>query len=84
MLEVLEATPEGLDWVGSVPQDTVLADQVDTWCAPVRRSVIMEEMVWAVSAAGLTAAELDSPENELASVAFEGIDPCEDYYYYWW
>ncbi|MDP6932750.1 MAG: beta-propeller domain-containing protein, partial [Myxococcota bacterium] len=53
VLEVLEATPEGLDWVGSVPQDTVLEDQEDTWCAPVRRSVIMEEMVWAVSAAGL-------------------------------
>lgn len=46
----------------------LLAD--DPRCAPVRRSVFLEDEVWAVSSAGLTGASLADPETPTAWVAF--------------
>lgn len=79
VLEVIEATTAGLEPTGRVYQDEVLeAFSSDvTTCAPIRRSVIMDEYAYAVSAAGFTVATLDAPEDTLAAVPFTGVDPCE-------
>lgn len=81
VLEVIHADTSGVDPVGRVSQATVeaAATESDRWCGPIRRSVIMEDKVWAVSALGLTAAALAVPEEELAAVPFADVDPCEGY-----
>jgi len=38
----------------------------------------MEDSIWAISSAGLTATPLDAPSDEIAAVPFVGIDPCAD------
>ena len=84
VLEVVHATPDGLSQRGRVYQDAVLADAgvEDAWCANIRRSVVMDDAIWAVSNAGLTAAGLDAPDDVLASVPFPGLATCDDYYYW--
>lgn len=85
VLEVIHATTEGLEPYGRVYQDEVLAESgLDLWCAPVRRSVVMDDDIWAVSEAGLTGAAILSPEETLAAVAFTGTDACDDDYYEGW
>ncbi|MBN1335130.1 MAG: hypothetical protein JXB39_04160, partial [Deltaproteobacteria bacterium] len=78
VLEVLHATIEGLDPKGRIRQDGVLAAFPSdvAWCAPIRRSVIMEQYAYALSSAGFTVASLDDPTSPLASVPYLGIDPC--------
>ncbi len=79
VLEVFEANVEtGLSHTGSVVQEAVLAQTTYSYCANVRRSVIMEDSIWAISSAGLTATPLDAPSDEIAAVPFVGIDPCVD------
>lgn len=76
VLEVIHADTSGLEPVGRVSQATVEAAAGETWCGQIRRSVIMEDKVWAVSSIGLTAAALAVPEEELAAVPFTGVEPC--------
>ncbi len=85
VLEVVHADTEQLYSLGRVEQPLDLVPEGYEWCAGIRRSVVMDDFVWAVSSAGLTAAELDDPSNILATVPFEGIaDPCADGYYGGW
>jgi len=85
VLEVLEARVGGLDYTGQVPQEALLEglDEYDVYCAPVRRSVIMDEYAYAISSAGFTVATLDAPEEVLEAVPFTSVDPCEGYYDSW-
>ncbi len=87
VLEVLVATPEGLEPSGQLRQDQVLeAFSTDaSSCAFIRRSVIMDDLVYGVGSAGFTVAALDAPQDVLAAVPFGGLDPCNDYEeIVWW
>ncbi len=82
VLEVLDARVKGLSSKGQLRQDEVLAafgDRVID-CAPIRRSVFMERITYALSSAGITIAALDDPTTPLKSVPYLGIDPCVDGY----
>lgn len=82
VLEVIHATTDTLTSLGRISQSAVLEEAgLDEWCAPVRRSVVMDDDLWAVSEAGLTAAAIAEPETVKASVAFIGTTSCSDYYY---
>lgn len=85
VLEVIHANPdEALASNGQVSQDALMAALGDdSWCGAVRRSVVMEDYVYSVSAAGLVAAEIADPSNVLSTVAYEGTEPCESSYYGW-
>lgn len=76
VLEVIKATAaNGIVHKGRLSQPAYGgADAKD--CRDIRRSVHLDGMVWAYSAAGLTAADLSKPEAMLGSVAFTGVDPC--------
>lgn len=77
VLEVFDADVEtGVSHAGRIVQEEILASSADPWCARVRRSVIMEDKIWAVGQAGLTASSVDQPGTELEAVVFEGVDPC--------
>lgn len=83
VLELLHATPEGLSSIGHVSQAGVVESSgQDAWCVPVRRSVVMDDDVWAVSEAGLTAAAIADPSTTKAEIPFAGTDPCADDYSY--
>lgn len=85
VLEVIEATGDGIEPIGRVHQsEAVTGDEY--WCGGIRRSVIIGDWVWAVSNAGMTAARIDDPGGEQFAVAFEDIDPCAGGYYGegWW
>ena len=82
VLSVIHATTTDLEPYGVLDQRAVLdAVGSDAWCAPVRRSVVMDDDIWAVSEAGLSAAAITDPAALKASVAFSGADPCSGYYY---
>lgn len=78
VLEVLDARVEGLTYTGQVRQDAVLAafgrDVSD--CAPIRRSVIMEDYAYALSNAGFTVTSLADPATAVAAVPYLAVDPC--------
>ncbi|NOY25910.1 MAG: hypothetical protein GXP62_08570 [Oligoflexia bacterium] len=81
-LEVLVARPDGLSYTGRIDQEELLASFPGAEsCAPVRRSVILEDQTVAVSNAGLTVAPLDDPQATVAVAPFTGLDPCERYEY---
>jgi hypothetical protein len=78
-LEVLSADPaSGLEHLGTLTQDTVSGNLSDPWCATLRRSVMMEDVVWALGSAGATAAELVDPSVEVAAVPYAGVEACTD------
>jgi hypothetical protein len=81
VLEILDARASGLSHSGQLSQQQVLESfDAQAWtCAPVRRSVIMDRYAYAVGSAGFTVATLDAPDEVLAAVPFEGLDPCSDY-----
>jgi len=85
VLEVLHVTTEEIDPIGRIAQSTTLSG-TDFQCAGVRRSVVMDDWVWAVSNAGMTAAQIDDPEGQQFAVPFQGVDPCAGGYYGegWW
>ncbi len=76
VLEVLTATPDGIEPVGRVVQPSSLTGG-SSWCSGIRRSVVIGEDVWAVSNTGMTAAPLSAPGTILRSLPFSGFDPCE-------
>ncbi len=83
-LQVLHVDTEGVEAMGQMSQDSVSAGMVieesEDWsCTRIRRSIIMEDKVWAMSEGGLTAAALEAPEIELAAVPFTGLGSCD-----WW
>ncbi|MBT3217451.1 MAG: hypothetical protein HN348_00025 [Proteobacteria bacterium] len=80
VLEVLSATADGVSEIGRVNLPDTMVDNEYYYCTNVRRSVIMDDMVWAITNSGMVAAELDAPENILATIEYEGIDPCIDTY----
>jgi uncharacterized secreted protein with C-terminal beta-propeller domain len=88
---VIEAIPgEELIERGSITQAEVAAEtdvDVDTlsWCASFRRSVIIENVGYAISNAGITMMDVDEPDDSLGHITFSGVDVCggQDYYYYW-
>jgi len=86
VLEVLEASSEGLSFTGEVDQQALAAafGGIPTWCAPVRRSVIMDRVVYAVSNMGYTVTTLDDPTTVLQTVPYTGLDPCEGRNDYWY
>jgi hypothetical protein len=61
----------------TVDNALVMRGEGDQDCARIRRSVFMEDKVWAVSEAGLTAAAIESPAEELAAVPFVGVGACD-------
>lgn len=83
-LEVTRVTTEGFDYVGRMEQAAVLdAYGGDEWCVPVRRSIIMEEELFAISEGGITAGPLAEPWAVEGAAVFEDVTPCEEYYYYY-
>jgi len=77
-LDLIEWTADGeLDTLGKLLQGPELGE-ASPWCQPVRRSVFLEDQVWAVSSAGLTAAVADAPGAQIAAVPFAALDePCD-------
>ena len=80
---VLGADKSGLSQKGSISHSSMLKDEdsvEDYWaysyCSDFRRSVIIEDIVFAVSNVGISAATIDAPETALNSVVFANIDPC--------
>lgn len=71
-LDLIEATPEGLSVIGKLHPRSP-----DDACHPVRRSVFLEDQVWAVSSGGLTASYADAPGVVIADVRFPGIEGCD-------
>lgn len=77
VLQVVHATPTDLEPYGELSQTgTVETSGAESWCVPVRRSVVMDDDIWAISEAGLTAAAITDPSVVKASVAFTDTDPC--------
>jgi uncharacterized secreted protein with C-terminal beta-propeller domain len=73
VLEVIHADPtEELKSRGRIAPNF----SGDSWCTNVRRSVIINETVWAVSDAGLVAADVYDPTDIQATISYAGIDPC--------
>ncbi len=76
VLEVVKATAEsGIRYKGAVEQPNYGGFDARE-CRDIRRSIHMEDAVWAYSPAGLTAAALRHPDQVLATVEFSGVDPC--------
>lgn len=79
-LEVFHVTPDRLTWRGGITTEPLLADETAatdlSWCAPLRRSVILDDKVWAYAELGLVAATLEAPEEALSTVPF-GTEACE-------
>lgn len=90
-LYVIHAAPDDeLETVGIVDQDALthnVPSNYDEWswryCTDFRRSVIIEDKAYAISNAGITAIDLDEPDQVLSSVAFSGVDVCAGTYYWW-
>lgn len=81
-MSVVHVVPgEPLSEVGRLSQDPVLAatgsEEGDAaWCAEFRRSVIIDDVLYAVSNAGLTVAPVQDPESPVGGVPFTGLDVC--------
>lgn len=68
-----------VDHTGFLPED---ADGWGTWCNQVRRSIFIEDYVFAVSNMGVQVVRLDDPSQDVAGVVLpEG--GCQDYYGGW-
>jgi len=52
------------------------------YCVEQRRSVVIEDMLYAVSGAGILVTAAETPWRTVATVPFTGIDPCADQYGY--
>lgn len=84
-LEVTRVTTEGFTYVGRMEQEAVNeAYMGNEWCVPVRRSIIMEDELFAISHGGITAGALAAPWEVEGAAVFEGVDPCGSYDYYGW
>ena len=75
---------------GTVGQDALTAQvpsEYDEWawsyCTDFRRSVVIEDIAYGISNAGITAVAMDNPEDVIASVPFTGVDVCAGTYYWW-
>ena len=86
---VLGADRTGLSQKGAINQSSLLQSEnlvEDYWsysyCSDFRRSVVIEDTVFAISNAGISAAAVDTPETALNSMTFSGIDPCGGAYGY--
>jgi hypothetical protein len=87
-LKLYEITPQdGVTPVGELDH-TALARQgeeidpwYDAWCAQVRRSVFMEDNVYAISSGGVVVSPLSDLSNPSATVTFEDWGGC--YYGVW-
>ncbi|MCO4745478.1 MAG: beta-propeller domain-containing protein [Proteobacteria bacterium] len=79
VLEVLSANTDGVSRIGAM-QPSLQAE--DYWCGDIRRSIVMDDYVWAMSSSGLTASRWDTPSEVLAEVEFTSVDPCEWAYGY--
>lgn len=82
VLKVVHVTPDLLENYGDLHQPSSFAQGDDAWCSFIQRSVVMEDVVWAVSGAGLTAAKVAEPGTPLVTLPFTGVNPCESVYYY--
>lgn len=81
VLELLHVDTDGIEPVGTIGQAAI--DTSDPWCARMRRSVFLDDTVWAVSEAGMVAVSLQDPDSSLAALTFP-VDPCETYYGYYY
>ncbi len=82
VLSVIHATTGDLEPIGELSQSAVVeASGLDAWCVPVRRSVVMDDDIWAISEAGLSAAAISDPATVKASVPFVGTASCSGDYY---
>ena len=83
MLLIHAAPGDELELKGTVDQDEVLysAGEDAYYCTNFRRSVVIEDIAYAISNAGITVTDLDG--EKLSYVAFDGVDPCASDYYYW-
>jgi hypothetical protein len=76
VLEVLRTTPDQrLDHLGRLTQPGY-GGEAAAGCRDLRRSIHVEDAVWAWSPAGLTAAPLRRPDRRSEELPFEGVDPC--------
>ncbi|MCP4917090.1 MAG: hypothetical protein GY913_09210 [Proteobacteria bacterium] len=68
---------------GSIDQDEVLysAGSDNDYCTNFRRSVVIEEVAYGISNAGITVTDLDG--EKLSYVAFDNVEHCANEYYYW-
>lgn len=84
MVLIHAAAGEELEEVAAIDQDQVMyeAENTDTYCTAFRRSVIIEDMAYAISNAGVTVVDVIDGEA-ISYVAFDGVDPCANEYYYW-
>jgi hypothetical protein len=85
VLEVIHVTTEEIEPIGRIAQSQTLTTD-DYWCTGVRRSVVMDDWVWAISNAGMTAAQIADPSGQQFAIQFQGVDPCDGGYYGegWW
>ncbi len=86
---VLGADRTGLSQKGAINQSSLLQNEntvEDYWsysyCSDFRRSVVIEDTVFAISNAGISAAKVEDPETALNSMPFADLDPCGGAYGY--
>ncbi len=90
-LYIISASPDAeLETVGVVDQEDLTAQvpsDYDEWswryCTEFRRSVVIEDVAYAISNAGITSVDLDEPDQVYSSVPFTGVDVCAGSYYWW-
>ncbi len=73
---------DGIDYVGAVDASVFVEPAVDDYyaqyCAQVRRSIIIEDTLYAVAAGGIIAALPEQPGEALATLAFPDNGNCDD------
>ena len=73
---------DGIDYVGEIDASVFVEEEVDDYyaqyCAQVRRSIIIEDVIYAVAAGGIIAAQAEQPEESLATLAFPDNGNCDE------
>ena len=84
MLLVHAAVGEDLAEIASIDQDEVLYDagEIDEYCTAFKRSVVIEDVAYAVSNAGITVVSAEDASS-VSHLTFSGSEPCATEYTYW-
>ena len=76
---------EGITLAGTMDATDLLDPAMDGYyahyCAQVRRSIIIEDVLYGVASGGIVAAPVNTPDQSLATLSFPDHGDCEDLYY---
>ncbi len=78
---------DGLQFSGAIDVSMLMDPAVEEYyvqyCAQVRRSVMIEDVVFAVASGGVVAAQADTPDEPLAVLAFPDLGTCDEPWEWW-